>query len=113
MQLIFIALPALEAILRLIPGVYSAWLRLWGSHVGKHVYWTPLIEITDRDLLDIGDRVIFGHRAACYNHVVKPKGEDLVLYTAKITIGSDVFVGRRKPHWRWSLLLLTEHNCQS
>src|ERR1700759_382013 len=33
-QLLFFALPQLEAILRLIPGCYSVWLRLWGSHVG-------------------------------------------------------------------------------
>src|SRR5689334_18141899 len=32
-QLLFIALPQLEAILRLIPGCYSAWLRLWGSKI--------------------------------------------------------------------------------
>src|SRR5215813_15128228 len=39
-QLIFIALPQLEAILRLIPGCYSMWLRLWGSRIGRGVYWT-------------------------------------------------------------------------
>src|SRR5262245_3121557 len=40
-QLIYIAIPQLEAALRLVPGLYSAWLRLWGSRIGRGVYWTP------------------------------------------------------------------------
>jgi hypothetical protein len=31
LQLIYLAAPWLEGLLRLVPGVYSAWLRLWGS----------------------------------------------------------------------------------
>jgi hypothetical protein len=33
-QLMYSAFPALEAALRLVPGLYSGWLRLWGSRVG-------------------------------------------------------------------------------
>jgi hypothetical protein len=68
-QLMYSALPALEAALRLVPGLYSGWLRLWGSRVGRGVYWTPLVEITDRSLLEVGDGVVFGHRVACYAHL--------------------------------------------
>src|SRR5690242_9394747 len=59
-QSIYIAIPVLEAVLRLIPGVFSWWLRLWGAKVGRDVYWTPGLEIADRGLLEIGDRVVIG-----------------------------------------------------
>ncbi|MDZ8139652.1 MAG: acyl transferase [Nostoc sp. DedQUE04] len=92
-QVIFIAIPVLEAVLRLIPGVFSCWLRLWGAKVGRDVYWTPSLEIADRSLLEIGDRVVIGHRVGIYSHVIKPRKQNLMLYVKKVKIGSNVFVG--------------------
>lgn len=92
-QLIYIALPQLEALLRLVPGLYSAWLRLWGSRVGSKVYWTPNVEITDRSMLEIGDRVVFGHKCKLLGHAIKPKGAAVILYLRAIKIGSDTFIG--------------------
>lgn len=92
-QLIYGAFPMLEVALRLIPGAFSAWLRLWGSQVGQDVYWTPELDITDRGLLEVGDRVIVGHRVTFLSHVIKPRKDNLTLYVKKIKIGSDVFIG--------------------
>ena len=92
-QVIYIAIPALEAVLRLIPGVFSGWLRLWGAKIGRNVYWTPGLEIADRGLLEIGDRVVIGHRVGIYSHIIKPRKQDLMLYVKKVKIGNDVFVG--------------------
>ncbi|MDZ8263638.1 DapH/DapD/GlmU-related protein [Nostoc sp. ChiQUE01b] len=92
-QAIYIAIPALEAVLRLIPGVFSCWLRLWGAKVGRDVYWTPGLEIADRSLLEIGDRVVIGHRVGIYSHIIKPRKQNLMLYVKKVKIGSNVFVG--------------------
>jgi acetyltransferase-like isoleucine patch superfamily enzyme len=92
-QVIYIAIPTLEAVLRLIPGVFSGWLRLWGAKIGRQVYWTPSLEIADRGLLEIGDRVVVGHRVGLYAHVIKPRRHDLMLYVKTIKIGSDVFLG--------------------
>lgn len=92
-QAIYIAIPALEAVLRLIPGVFSCWLRLWGAKVGRNVYWTPGLEIADRGLLEIGDRVVVGHRVGIYSHIIKPRKQDLMLYVKKVKIGNNVFVG--------------------
>ncbi|MFB2976828.1 acyltransferase [Microseira sp. BLCC-F43] len=92
-QVIYIAIPALEAVLQLIPGVFSGWLRLWGAKVGRNVYWTPGLEIADRGLLEIGDRVVIGHRVGIYSHVIKPRKQDLMLYVKKVKIGNDAFVG--------------------
>ena len=92
-QVLYTAVPQLEALLRIIPGAYSAWLRLCGSRVGRQVYWTPNIEITDRSMLEIGDRVIFGHECKLLGHAIKPKGTTMTLFVRKIKIGNDVFVG--------------------
>ncbi|MBD2183204.1 acyl transferase [Planktothrix sp. FACHB-1355] len=92
-QAIYIAIPALEAVLRLIPGAFSYWLRLWGAKVGRNVYWTPGLEIADRGFLEIGDRVVIGHRVGIYSHVIKPRKQNLMLYVKKVQIGNDVFVG--------------------
>ncbi len=94
LQMIYAAVPAFEAFLRLVPGLYSAWLRLWGSKVGKRVYWTPLVEIIDRHMLRIGDDVIFGHRVVCTSHVVSRKENgEFVLLLRCVRIGSGSFIG--------------------
>lgn len=94
MQMIYAAVPAFEAFLRFLPGVYSAWLRLWGSKVGKNVYWTPMVEIIDRHMLRIGDDVIFGHKVICTSHVVSRKDNgEFVLLLRPVRIGSGTFIG--------------------
>lgn len=94
LQALYGAIPALEALLRLLPGIYSFWLRLWGSKVGKKVYWTPRVEILDRHMIRIGDNVIFGHRATCTSHIiVKRKNGDLLLILRPIRIGSGSLIG--------------------
>ena len=92
-QIMYSALPTLEAVLRLVPGLYSGWLRAWGSRVGRGVYWTPLVEITDRALLDVGDGVVFGHRVGCYAHVAVRRRGGLYLYVKPISIGSGALLG--------------------
>jgi len=95
-QVIYTAIPQLEAALRIVPGLYSAWLRLWGSRIGSQVYWTPNVEITDRHLLDIGARVVCGHKCKFLGHAIKPRGpegREMALYTRTIKIGNDVFIG--------------------
>jgi acetyltransferase-like isoleucine patch superfamily enzyme len=92
-QLLYTAMPVLEAMLRMIPGLYSAWLRLWGARIGAAVYWTPRMEMHDRGLLRIGDNVIFGHKVELYGHMVTPKRTRLLLYTGLVTVGAGAFVG--------------------
>jgi hypothetical protein len=92
-QLPYLAFPALEAALRLVPGAYSAWLRLWGSRVGRRVHWTPRVDIVDRSLLVIGDDVVFGDRVACYCHLVKRRGDGLLLYVRRVQVGDGVLLG--------------------
>lgn len=93
LQSIYIAFPALETALRLVPGLFSAWLRLWGAEIGKGVYWGSIGEISDRGLLTVGDRALISHRVGLYAHIIKPKRQNLLLYVKAIEIGPDSFVG--------------------
>ena len=92
-QALFNAAPFLEGFLRIIPGCYSAWLRLWGSRIGRRVLWTPRVEVSDRALLNVGDDVVFGHRVALYCHVVDRRRGKVVLYLKRIGIGSRALIG--------------------
>lgn len=92
-QLIYITFPFLEALLRLIPGAFSLWLRLWGATIGRHVIWTSSLRLSDRGFLQVGDRVTFGYDVGLYCHIIKPKRKNLMLYLRSIKIGDGVFIG--------------------
>jgi hypothetical protein len=94
-QIAYTMIPQLEMALRLVPGLYSAWLRLWGSRIGSGVMWTPVVEIMDRSLLDIGDQVFVGHQVAMVAHTVVPKGARHVLHVARIRVGNGAFISGR------------------
>ena len=94
LQIVFTRFPALEEMLRMVPGLYSLWLRLWGARIGALVYWSPGVVILDRSLVRIGSRVIVGAAARLNPHVLAPvEGRNLGLYLAPITVGDDVVIG--------------------
>ena len=93
LQSIYFVIPFLESCLRLIPGLFSCWLRLWGAKIGKNVFWTPQIAIADRGFIEIGDNVLFGNWVRLSPHIATPKKNQLRLYIKKIRIGSNVFIG--------------------
>jgi hypothetical protein len=93
-QVVFTRLPMLEEAIRMIPGLYSLWLRLWGARVGALVYWSPGVVILDRPLVRIGKRVIFGIGVRLNPHVLAPDGpRRMALYLSPIAIGDDALVG--------------------
>ena len=93
-QVIFCRLPLLEEVLRLVPGLYSAWLRLWGARIGRLTYWAAGTMILDRPFLDIGDDVIFGAGVRLNAHVLaKDRTGKLELLLGTIKIGDRAIVG--------------------
>jgi hypothetical protein len=93
-QVIFNRLPWIEETVRLVPGAYSAWLRLWGARVGRFVYWTPGLRILDRPLVDVGSRVVFGVGVRVNPHVLMPDDAGrLALRVGTVRIGDDALVG--------------------
>jgi hypothetical protein len=94
-QVVFNRLPWLEELLRMVPGLYSAWLRLWGARVGGLVYWSPGLVILDRPLVDVGSRVVFGVGVRVNPHVLAPDEYTgrMSLSLGRVAIGDDVLVG--------------------
>ncbi|HEV8254239.1 MAG TPA: acyl transferase [Vicinamibacteria bacterium] len=92
-QVVFNRLPALEEALRLVPGAYSAWLRLWGSRVGALVYWSPGVVVLDRGLVEVGDRVVFGAGVRINSHALLTRNGRGCLVVAPIRIGRGAMVG--------------------
>jgi acetyltransferase-like isoleucine patch superfamily enzyme len=94
LQVIFCRFPALEELLRLLPGVYSFWLRLWGARIGRLTYWSPGTQISDRSFLEIGDDVVFGAGVRLVPHLIH-KSDDAKLELAldKIQIGDRAIIG--------------------
>lgn len=93
-QMIFCRLPILEEIMRIVPTVYSAWLRLWGSKIGRLVFWAPGTLIVDRSFVEVGDDVLFGMGVQVVPHLMirNENGENEVLL-APVKIGHRVVVG--------------------
>ena len=91
-QVLFLRFPALEEILRSLPGLYSLWLRLWGSRIGRLTYWAPGTVILDRGFLDIGHHVVFGAGVRLNPHVID-RADSTRLLLAPIKIGDDAMIG--------------------
>ena len=93
-QVLFNRLPILEEALRIIPGCYSLWLRIWGAKVGSLVYWSPGCIVLDRSLLDVGSRVVIGAGARLHSHLIlRPSSREPSIVVARIVIGDDALVG--------------------
>lgn len=93
-QVIFCRLPFLEEALRIVPGLYSVWLRLWGAKIGRFTYWAAGTLILDRTFLQIGDDVVFGAGVRLNSHVIQVNeiGERQLLLS-KIEIGDRCHIG--------------------
>jgi hypothetical protein len=91
-QVLFLRFPVLEEVLRLLPGVYSLWLRLWGSRIGRLTYWAPQTVILDRGFLEIGNDVVFGAGVRINPHVVESAPAP-VLRLAPVKIGDGAMIG--------------------
>jgi serine acetyltransferase len=94
LQMIFNRLPVLEELLRLVPGVYSAWLRLWGAKIGRLTFWSPGTMILDRSFIQVGDDAILGAGVRINPHVlVKNSSGNSELLLGAVKIGDGARVG--------------------
>jgi hypothetical protein len=94
LQMIFCRLPALEELLRLVPGAYSAWLRLWGARIGRLTFWSPDTRILDRSYLEVGNDVVFGAAVRVNPHVfAKNSAGQFELLLGTVRIGDRAQIG--------------------
>lgn len=93
-QAFYDALPYLESLLRVIPGFYSMWLRMWGSRIGYGVEWPVRMDVLDRNLMDVGNRVVFAREVELAAHVrKKQEGQGSRVLVRQVRIGSHAFIG--------------------
>jgi hypothetical protein len=94
LQAVFNRLPFIEEILRIIPGAYSGWLRLWGAKIGRLTLWSPGVRILDRSLIDIGDDVVIGIDTRIVGHFGGLNAAGHSTFTlGLITIGDRCIIG--------------------
>lgn len=95
-QVIFNRFPMLEEALRMVPGLYSQWLRLWGARIGSLVYWSSGVTVLDRSCLEVGDRVVFGAGVVVSPHnLAADESRRLKLLISPVRVGSDTMIGGR------------------
>jgi hypothetical protein len=94
LQGVFNRFAFLEELLRIVPTVYSNWLRLWGAEIGKLAFWAPGVIILDRTRLSIGNEVLFGAGVNIAPHLMA-RGRDgkMVLLLDTVRIGDSVSIG--------------------
>ena len=93
-QGVFNRFPFLDEALRLIPTVYSNWLRLWGSRIGKLAFWAPGVLVLDRTHLVVGNEVLFGAGVRITPHIMaRGSSGEVVLLLSSVTIGDSASLG--------------------
>ncbi len=92
LQELYETFEVLEKVLKTLPGLYSAWLRLWGARIGRKVNWTAGCKIVDRPFVHIGDRCLIGNQSYISAHAIKKKQDRYQLFVKDVRIGSHVVI---------------------
>jgi hypothetical protein len=87
-QAFYDALPYLESLLRVIPGFYSMWLRMWGSRIGYGVEWPVRMDVLDRNLIEVGNRVTFATSNCAPMCAKSAKGPDRACWCARCALAA-------------------------
>ena len=73
---------------------------MWGSRVGYGVEWPVRMDVLDRSLMDIGNRVVFSREVELAAHVrKKTDGGGSRVLVRHVRIGSYAFIGAGARHW--------------
>jgi acetyltransferase-like isoleucine patch superfamily enzyme len=94
LQMPFNRLPWIEEGMRLVPGLYQAWLILWGARVSPWCVVAPHVVITDRQLVTIGTGAVLGDGCLLAAHMVV-REPTWSITIAAISIGRGSLVGAR------------------
>lgn len=97
-QILFNRLPWLEELLRMVPGLYSLWIGLWGGSLSPFAYIGPKVLITDRHAVRVGRGAVLGMQSILAGHLVirDETGRWLVLAAAPIVESEAVLGGDTK-----------------
>ena len=96
LQMPFNRISLLEEMLRLVPGLYSLWLNLWGGRVSLLTFWTRDVLISERYLLTIEPGVTIASQTGISAHLVNVDDDGkLLLVVAPVVIERGAIVGVR------------------
>ena len=96
LQMPFNRVGLLEELLRLVPGLYSLWLNLWGAKVSLMTFWTRDVLISDRYLLTVGPGVTMASQTGISAHLVSPGADGRMrLVLAPVVIEDGAVLGIR------------------
>lgn len=68
-QTVFNRLPWLEELLRLVPGLYALWIRLWGGRVSPRCYIAPGATLLDRWAVEVQTGAVLGYGCLLVAHL--------------------------------------------
>ena len=96
LQMPFNRIGLLEELLRLVPGLYSLWLNLWGARVSLMTFWTRDVLISERYLLTIEPGVTLASQTGITAHLVnQDENGELRLVVAPVVIERGAVLGIR------------------
>jgi hypothetical protein len=94
LQTLFNRLPWVEELLRMVPGLYSVWIRIWGGHVSPFAYIGPRVLITDRHLVNVGRGAVLGLQGALAAHMaIRDENGRYVVVLAAPTVEPEAILG--------------------
>ncbi|MEQ1669495.1 MAG: hypothetical protein ABL893_01415 [Hyphomicrobium sp.] len=94
LQMLFNRLPSLEELLRLVPGLYAFWIRLWGGQFSAQAYAGPGVLITDRYAVKVERGAVLGFKAVLAGHmVIRDEAGRWVVIVAAPCVEAEAIVG--------------------
>jgi hypothetical protein len=94
LQIPFNRFPLFEEALRLVPGLYAAWIWLWGGKVSPFAYFAPGAVITDRFAVWVERGAVIGMRSALAGHMVtRDEAGHWLITVAAPHVGAEAIVG--------------------
>jgi hypothetical protein len=95
-QALFNRLSWIEDLLRLVPGVYSLWINLWGGNVSTMVYWSPGCIVIDRPLVIVEPFAVIGGQSGLVGHLGRIADDgSYVVDIAAPRVGRGAMMGAR------------------
>lgn len=94
LQMPFNRLPWLDELLRLVPGLYSAWIALWGGRLSPLGFVSPGVRIIDRHLVLVGRGAVLGMKSTLTGHAaLRDEAGRFVVVVGTPTVGREAIVG--------------------
>ncbi len=94
LQTIFNRFPFLEEVLRLVPGLYQAWIALWGGRMSLLSYASPGSTIVDRHAVRIGKGAVLGFKSNVVSHMVTRDNSGRFVVLAEVaTVEREAILG--------------------